>query len=385
MKSFKTIIFAFLFALTTMQGAHAADPAPGSGETVEAGGFFEKMDGAVREVGKKAGRELGATLATAGYSVAATTTNTALGIAGALGLMYLLYEVLQFLSGRQRSMVQVLFDVGIPCIFAAAFITQYAKLLPMFEGFLNVFRNLSGSMSGGSEDAFSGILNVYTAVISKVTEAVGAAFAATAKAVGFSAGMGKTAVSLVDLLVTVLFALAILALLLTGIAEVLGLLLIGPFLFAVGVAFGPIMIAGLVTPWTRDYFTKWLQFLVISAGLTGVINVIFTIAKQLMDTVQVGTSDTGAPTAVGLVVVAILILTINSMISQAPSIASALFPGHVGVAKSGGSAVAGAAKKAQGGLVNTLKGARGTANGVIGAGQKGVKFVKSITKGGGAG
>lgn len=385
MKSFKTIIFAFLFALTTMQGAHAADPAPGSQETVEAGGFFEKMDGAVREVGKKAGRELGATLATAGYSVAATTTNTALGIAGALGLMYLLYEVLQFLSGRQRSMVQVLFDVGIPCIFAAAFITQYAKLLPMFEGFLDVFRNLSGSMSGGSEDAFSGILNVYTAVISKVTEAVGAAFAATSKAVGFTAGMGKVAVSLVDLLVTVLFALAILALLLTGIAEVLGLLLIGPFLFAVGVAFGPIMIAGLVTPWTRDYFTKWLQFLVISAGLTGVINVIFTIAKQLMDTVQVGTSDTGAPTAVGLVVVAILILTINSMISQAPSIASALFPGHVGVAKSGGSAVAGAAKKAQGGLVNTLKGARGTANGVIGAGQKGVKFVKSITKGGGAG
>lgn len=385
MKSFKTIIFAFLFALTTMQGAHAADPAPGSQETVEAGGFFDKMDGAVREVGKKAGRELGATLATAGYSVAATTTNTALGIAGALGLMYLLYEVLQFLSGRQRSMVQVLFDVGIPCIFAAAFITQYAKLLPMFEGFLDVFRNLSGSMSGGSEDAFSGILNVYTAVISKVTEAVGAAFAATSKAVGFTAGMGKVAVSLVDLLVTVLFALAILALLLTGIAEVLGLLLIGPFLFAVGVAFGPIMIAGLVTPWTRDYFTKWLQFLVISAGLTGVINVIFTIAKQLMDTVQVGTSDTGAPTAVGLVVVAILILTINSMISQAPSIASALFPGHVGVAKSGGSAVAGAAKKAQGGLVNTLKGARGTANGVIGAGQKGVKFVKSITKGGGAG
>lgn len=385
MKSFKTIIFAFLFALTTMQGAHAADPAPGSEETVEAGGFFDKMDGAVREVGKKAGRELGATLATAGYSVAATTTNTALGIAGALGLMYLLYEVLQFLSGRQRSMVQVLFDVGIPCIFAAAFITQYAKLLPMFEGFLDVFRNLSGSMSGGSEDAFSGILNVYTAVISKVTEAVGAAFAATSKAVGFTAGMGKVAVSLVDLLVTVLFALAILALLLTGIAEVLGLLLIGPFLFAVGVAFGPIMIAGLVTPWTRDYFTKWLQFLVISAGLTGVINVIFTIAKQLMDTVQVGTSDTGAPTAVGLVVVAILILTINSMISQAPSIASALFPGHVGVAKSGGSAVAGAAKKAQGGLVNTLKGARGTANGVIGAGQKGVKFVKSITKGGGAG
>lgn len=381
MNFLKTIIVAFLFALTAMQGAHAADPAPAP--PVEAGSFFAQMDGAVREVGRKAGRDLGATLATSGYSVAATISNTALGIAGALGLMYLLYEVLQFLSGRTKSMLQVLFDVGIPCLFAAAFITQYARLLPMFEGFLDVFRNLAGNASGGAGDPFSGILNVYTTVIGKVTEAVQAAFVATGKAVALIDGPTKIMVSLIDLLLTVLFALAILVLLLIGVAEVLGLLLIGPFLFAVGVAFGPIMIAGLVTPWTRDYFTKWLQFLVISAGLTGVINVIFTIAKQLMDTVQVGTATTGAPTAVGLVIIAILILTINSMISQAPSIASALFPGHVGVSKSSGAAVVSAAKKAPVGLKNSFKGARGTMNGVIGAGQKGVRFAKSRMSGAG--
>lgn len=381
MNFLKTIIVAFLFALMTMQGAHAADPAPAP--PVEAGSFFAQMDGAVREVGRKAGRDLGATLATSGYSVAATVSSTALGIAGALGVMYLLYEVLQFLSGRTKSMLQVLFDVGIPCLFAAAFITQYARLMPMFEGFLDVFRNLAGNASGGAGDPFSGILNVYTTVIGKVTEAVQAAFAASAKAVGMISGPTKIMVNLIDLLLTVLFALAILVLLLIGVAEVLGLLLIGPFLFAVGVAFGPIMIAGLVTPWTRDYFTKWLQFLVISAGLTGVINVIFTIAKQLMDTVQVGTATTGAPTAVGLVIIAILILTINSMISQAPSIASALFPGHVGVAKSTGAAVVSAAKKAPVGMKNSFKGARGTMNGVIGAGQKSVRFAKSRMSGAG--
>jgi type IV secretory pathway VirB6-like protein len=381
MNYIKTIVFALLFAMLPIDGAYAADPAPAAKPTVDAGGFFAKMDGAVREVGRKAGRDLSKSLKTSGYTIAATMNNTALGIAGALGLMYLLYEVMQFLSGRTKSMLQVLFDVGIPCIFAAAFITQYGKLLPMFEGFLDVFRNLAGNTAGGADEAFNGILNVYTSVVGKITEAVQTAFLTNAKTISMWDGASEVMVSVVDLLVTILFALAILVLLLIGVAEVLGLLLIGPFLFAVGVAFGPIMIAGLVTPWTRDYFTKWLQFLVISAGLTGVINVIFTIAKQLMDTVQIGSETTGAPTAVGLVIIAILILTINSMISQAPSIASALFPGHVGVSKSSGGAVASAAKKASGGLKNGFKGARGTANGVIGAGQKSVKFAKSKMSG----
>lgn len=371
MKFLKLITVAFLFALMTMQGASAADTPP----PVEAGGFFAKMDGAVREVGRKAGRELGASLSSSGYTAAATVTTTALGIAGALGLIYLLYEVLQFLSGRTKSMLQVLFDVGIPCIFAAAFITQYPILLPKFEKVLDVFRHLGS----GGQDPFNIILDVYTAVVGKVTSAVGDAFKDVGKAFSVTkvfTSTGPMMLALVDLIVTVFFALAILVLLLIGVAEVLGLLLIGPFLFAVGVAFGPIMIAGLATPWTRDYFTKWLQFIVISAGLTGVINVIFTIAAALMETVGVAKS-TDEPTAVGLVIMAILILTINSMVSQAPSIASALFPGHVGVSKSSGGAVVSAGKKAATGTANIGKGVRGTANGVIGAGQRGVAFAKS--------
>lgn len=377
MNFFKFIATALLFALMAIQGVSAAEPAPATAPApVEAGSFFTQMDGAVRAVGQKAGRDLSNTMSQSGYNIAATLNVTALGIAGALGLMYLLYEVLQFLSGRTKSMLQVLFDVGIPCIFAAAFITQYGRLLPMFEGFLDVFRNLGSHVGGGATDPFTGILDVYTAVISQVTKAVKTAFETTGKAISISAAFtdsGKLMVTLIDLLVTVLFALAILVLLLIGVAEVLGLLLIGPFLFAVGVAFGPIMIAGLVTPWTRDYFTKWLQFIVISAALTGVINVIFSIAKQLMDKATIGT-NTGEPTAVGLVIVAILILTINSMISQAPSIASALFPGHIGVSKSSGGAVVSAAKKASGGMTNGFKGASGTANGVIGGVQNSVRF-----------
>ena len=382
MNFFKFIATVLLFALMAMQGASAAE-AEAAPVPVAAGSFFTKMDGAVRAVGQKAGRDLSKTLSESGYKIAGTMNKIALGIAGALGLMYLLYEVMQFLSGKTKSMLPILFDVGIPCIFAAAFITQYERLLPMFEGLLDVFRNL-GTNVGTASDPFTGILEVYTSVINRVTETVLRAYENAGKAVSFSKMLspdGTLLLALVDVFVTVLFALAILVLLLIGVAEVLGLLLIGPFLFAVGVAFGPIMIAGLVTPWTRDYFTKWLQFIVLSAALSGVINVIFSIAKQLMDKAMIGT-DTGEPTAVGLVIIAILILTINSMISQAPSIASALFPGHVGVAKSSGGAVVSAAKKAAGGMQNGFKVARGNVNGVIGGAQNSVRFGMSKMGGG---
>lgn len=333
------VLFAIIFlSLVAMQGVSAAEPA----QPVQAGGFFESLDGAVREVGRKAGTNLTTAMKETGYKVADTLTPTALMIGGGLGLIYLLYEVMQFLSGKTKSMLVVLFDVGIPCVFAVAFITAYPTLLPKFEAVLDVFRTL-GTGSGGTTP-FDGILNVYASVFKLIAQAVKSAFESGIKASQLVTAPTKFMVSFIDLLVTILFCLVILFVLLTGISEVLGLLLIGPFLFSVGVAFGPVMIAGLVTPWTRDYFTKWVQFLVVSAGLQGVINVIFSIAQNLMQTVGVSNTP-GQATAVSLVIILILLLTINSMVSQAPSITSALFPGHIGVARSNGAAVKEAMQK----------------------------------------
>jgi hypothetical protein len=379
MKLLKFLAIVFFFALMATQGARAADTPPA--DAPQAGNFFASMDGAVREVGRKAGRSLSDTMKGSGYSIAATLTPTALQIAGGLGLIYLLYEIMQFLGGRTKSMLTVLFDVGIPCIFAAAFITQYPILLPKFESILDVFRKMGTSAQGAGGDPFEGILNVYTSVFHIITSAIQKAFSAGLSVVQLLKDPSQFMINWADLLGTILFCLAILVLLMMGVAEVLGLLLIGPFLFAVGTAFGPIMIAGLVTPWTRDYFTKWLQFLVISAGLQGVINVIFTIANNLMQTVGVG-GDNAEPTAVVLVITAILLLTINSMISQAPSIASALFPGHVGVARSSGSAAETAMKKAGSGFKSGAKpvgkGAVATGKGMVSGVKMGKKFFGNL-------
>lgn len=377
MKLFKFFAAIFLSMVMAMHGASAADAVPA--EPVQAGNFFQKMDGAIREVGRKASTNLSATMKTTGLSIAADLKATSLSIAGGLALIYLLYEVIQFLGGRTRSMLTVLFDVGIPCAFAAAFIIAYPDMLAKFDAVLDVFRNL-GSSNGGN-DAFNKILDVYSSVFGNITAAISKAFTANTKFGQLLTNPGAAVANMIDLLATVIFSLAVLFLLLIGVSEVLGLLLIGPFLFAVGVAFGPIMIAGLVTPWTRDYFTKWLQFLVIAAGLQGVINVIFTIAQKLMISVNVGEAN-GEPTAVALVITAVLLLTINSMVSQAPGIASALFPGTIGVARSAGGSVKEAAKNTarsmKSGTNAAGKGAASVARGGIGGVKNSIRFAQKL-------
>lgn len=322
------ILAAFMLSVVMAAApANAAEPSPPPAQ--ETGDFFSSMTGAVAEFSKDADEKLPARLASAGYEIAAspTTKNAALTLAGSLALLYLLYEVVQFLSGHTRSMLQVVVDIGFPVTIAAALIVNYQDQMLSFDKMLDIFRKLGGA------NPIQSIMDMYGAVFGNIGSAINTTLDNLSDWATAVTDSNKYMTYVLDAVAVLFFSIAIAFLLISGIAEVVGLLLLGPFLFAVGVAFGPLMIAGIVTPWTRDYFTKWLQYIVISAGLTGVINVIFGVATQLLKEISRADFTTGEPTAVQLVVVTIVLLTINNMISQAPSIASALFPGHVGASK----------------------------------------------------
>lgn len=327
MTFFKIFAAVFLAVMMAMQPASAADPAPT--EQQESGDFFSNMAGAVKEFSKDADKNLPENLAKAGYNIAKApqTVEAALTLAGGLALLYLLYEVTQFLSGHTRSMLQVVVDIGIPVGMAYLLIKNYETQMRNFDGLLNIFRNL------GAANPIEAIMNMYGAVFGNIGAAMSTTFDNLTDWATAISDSNKYMTYVLDAFTVLVFCLIIVGLLISGIAEVVGLLLLGPFLFAVGVAFGPLMIAGIVTPWTRDYFTKWLQYIVISAGLTGVINVIFGVATELLKAISEPDYTSGEPAAVQLVVVTVVLLTINNMISQAPSIASALFPGHVGASK----------------------------------------------------
>lgn len=343
--------------------ASAQPPAATAQQPQKSGAFFANLEGSMRKFNEKLNKDLGKVMKeTAVRDIAPKVKQPALAIGGGLALVYLLLECIQFMAGRRNSMVTVLFDVGIPCTFAVLLINNYEARIMQFDELLDVFR-----MANLHTDPTSQLMSIYGGVLTDVGKAIGSLFTNLIDPTTMVTAPGSWFSALADFLATLIFTLVILYLVLTGIAEVIGLILFGPFLSAVGMAFGPLLIVGLVTPWTTDYFKKWVQFLVISAALTGVINVILSVAGSLLGSSGLGLAEltgAGEPTAAGMIIVTVLLLTVNALISQAPSITSALLPGSLGANRGAGDGVKKAAGKAAdhatGGATKVAKQAKGT-------------------------
>ena len=308
---------------------------------------------------------MGGAMTAAALGMASNLTPIALKLGGALMSVYLMFELIQFWAGRNPSIVQVLFDVTIPAIIAALLINDYASKIGMLENMLDVFRNV-----GGTTNSLDNVFNMYKSVMAGVGKAFWGVLGNHGNFLDMIVHPGQAAAAVIDALACILFLLMILYFVATGAAEVFGLLLLGPFLHAVGVAFGPLLLCGLITPWTINYFKTWIGFLVISAGLTGVLNVILTIAATMISSVGLDVAATGGEygSAVSLMITTLLLMTVNSMISQAPGITSALLPGQIG-ARATGAAQTQAAMRSAGaqkqGVKNTMKSAGGIYKGAM--------------------
>lgn len=349
-------VFFMVFLICGSAFAQAQVPAPAVPET---GGFFANLAGVTTQIIKKATGGANDAIFQIGIDISKTLIIPALAIAGSLALIILMYEMIQAMASN-KSILQPLFDIGIPCAFTAYLIKNYEDVLIQFKPVLDLFRNLGGT------DPIISIMTLYGSVFSAVTIAIRSAQNnLLQQTLGvFSSGPSNFLSSAIDIFVTVIFAFIIIVVVMLSLADVLGLLFMGPFLFAVGVAFGPLLIAGLVTPWTREYFTKWIQFIVASAALTGVVGVIFTIATKMFNTFGASSYSEGQPTAVSLIILAIMLMSVNSLITQAPSIASALIPGSIGSKSTGGDILNkgfNAAKNSLGGNSKNKSGGNSTA------------------------
>lgn len=308
----------------------------------QGGGFFKNIGAVAGQIAAKAGSSVTSGMYSAGLGYAARLTSIALAVGGALALAYFLYSVLEFLSDKKGSILNVIFDVAIPAAFVAYLIQNYAGKMDDFNVLLDNFRNIA-------PDPLNGIITYYGQILTMigkaVMETIGTLFSRESLLGAFQ---GKLVGNFLDAFATIIFAIVILFIALSGLAEVLGLVLLGPFLFAVGIAFGPIMIASLVTPWTKDYFGKWLGFIVGTAVLTGVVGISIAIASTVLSNLNISTFTADVPISVTLAASAIMIMAVNSIIAQAPSIASAMVPGSIGASQGSGKAVTEAAKEAGG-------------------------------------
>lgn len=336
-----------------MGSARAADSSD------EGGNFYrglEKISNSVANRINGASGSMSGAMYTTALSISSKLTPVALRVGGTLAFIFLVVGAIKSFGGRGDSMAQVVFDVGLPVVFAGALIHDYSTRMDELKKFLEVIQNLSGTPVSNMFGLFGTVL-----------KSIGQAFLLTFSELAHQCSSSITGClsAFADALISLLFMIPIMLLIFTGIAEVAGLLLLGPFLFAVGVAFGPLFIATLVTPWTNDYFGKWLGFIVGSAFVTGVAGVVTTIAVTIFDPVLNAAAFNGDMVAVSLGTVAILIITLNSMLAQVPGIASALVPGTLGVKGGSGNQVGQVADKV-GGDAKRIggKGASLTAKGV---------------------
>jgi type IV secretory pathway VirB6-like protein len=308
------------------------------------GGMFLGLKGVVTQLGGTMSQASGATLSTTlfngGLAIGKGTLMWAKGLAASLAILYFVVEGISFASGKNPSLKASVVEIAIPVAFCSYLLLNYDKLIADFcgqNGLLAYVRTVGNNPA----DA---LMKFYGQIMTTVVNAITDAGTTYVKTWSIAAPL-DTATALVDLVVTILFALGIALVALMGLAEVLGLILVGPFLTAVGVALGPIFIACIVTPWTREYFTKWIGFVVSASLLTGVIGICVQIATTLFDTFNFGRfAGTSDPTAMTMLLALIILATVNSLIAQAPAIASALVPGSTGASKGGGGHIGGAAK-----------------------------------------
>jgi len=292
------------------------------------GGFFSNLGGTVGKLREKANpQQISKTMNDQALKIASDITPTALKIGGALMSMYLVFEMVQFMAGRSPSIVQVMFDVAIPAMVAGVLINTYADKIGLLEGLLDAFRNV-----GGAENPIDKVFSMYSSIMGSVGNSFSSVLQNHGGLIDLMFKPGQIMAAALDSIACLLFLLLILYLIAMGAADVFGLILLGPFLHAVGIAFGPLLIIGLITPWTMNYFKTWLGFLVVSAALTGVLNVILVIASSVITTVGLDVTASGGEygSAVSLMITTLLLMTVNSMIGQAPGITSALLPGTLG-------------------------------------------------------
>lgn len=300
--------------------------------------IFLGIPDVIRQFGDTANNKMSGQMYSQGIAIAKATGTWAKALAGSLALLYFVVEGFAFMGGKNSSIKASLVEIAVPVAFCSYLLGNYETLINDFAGttgLLQYIRDIA-FVGGGEQNPINILFENYKKVLSLTTESISASsrFYVTS---WLSLHPLDTLTGLADLLLTAALALIIIFIALTGFAELVGLLLLGPFLCAIAIAFGPIFIAGLVSPWTRDYFIKWMGFLVGSAVLSGVIGVCIQISSVLFLVLKYDEyALVQTPTAMNMLTTLIIIVTVNSLISQAPTITSALIPGSIGASKGGG-------------------------------------------------
>jgi hypothetical protein len=249
-----------------------------------------------------------------GIEFAGKLNNAALILAGALATTSLMWRVLMAMVTK-KSPLDAAVEVMIFGTLTALLIANYATVVNVFAGIASdVLGTLtSGGVGGALREFVTSSFSVIGSIFSNFDTGTGALGFITAS---------------IDVIAGFVVAIAVLFLAAKAFVSILSVFMMGPIFFAVGVVFGPLMIATLAADYTRKWFDQWLNFMVGSAFLTVTAVVVLKIMGAVIGASAVGLA--GGGTAVAMLGVLILVSSMAKLFEAVPAMTDAIFPGRTG-------------------------------------------------------
>lgn len=360
--AFATLLAAIFMLLASLpHTAYAAATDQGATFT----GVLEGMKGIMSNIVDNAfGKTFAERLKSNAVSLASGTTTVANAIAGALAAVTLLWAVMVAMV-EKKSVIGATFEVLLFGIVAAALINNYQTVVDQVWGTAN---DILSAVGLDIPTTFGNFLTSFFTPIGNLVARMVDAFGAGFWTLDFAGAV-------IDSIFSVLLLLVILILLIYSLVHIVGVFVMGPVFFAVGVVFGPIMMATIVSSYTRQWFNQWLNFLVGSAFLSVVAVTVLRLLTLTIENAVTSLATQGSST-LALLGVAILMAMASKLYQAVPSITDAIFPGRTGAGKAIGVLPLGASKAGGGASAAGLAAKASAAGAAYGP----VGMVASLTK-----
>lgn len=296
----------------------------------------------------------------AAMPIASSLNGLAMGLAGTLALIALLWALLIAMINK-KSAFSAMMEPVIFSLLTTMLLTNYAMIVGDVVGLGQKAIAATGSTVGTAFTKFISVflesfINIFISVLDRFTFTWGV----------FSLVL-EAAIALVGLA-------AAGVLILIALKDIMAVFLTGPIALGIGVAVGPLFIATLPMPATRRWFDQWINFLINASMLTALAVIVMVLIQNAILTTVQGFMSGSTGTIGKVLAIAMIAASLSKVFQAIPSFADALFPGRTGagsaMSSAPGSMVVNAAKGAVTGASNAIKGASAAASGMQKAGKQ---------------
>src|SRR3990167_7141714 len=254
----------------------------------------------------------------AAKGLAGSLKSVAMALAGVLALIQLIWNAML----EKKPVIPAVLETVLFSLIAAALLTNYSVVVDTVYGIAKSVLSAVGLDIG----------QTFMDFIKSLYDPVARLFVNIGKSFGEAWGTWKIVDVVAEIVLTVLVLVVAIYFIVVSLVSLLGVFIMGPIFLGVGIVIGPLMVATIVSRYTRAWFGQWLNYLVSSAFLT----VVAVIVLKLLSTIFASSFEKfgegkSAATALGIAMIA---AGMTKLFESIPSITDAIFPGRTGAAGS---------------------------------------------------